>query len=668
MSELQTQQSMTLPYYPFLDGLRGIAVLGVILFHFNFVYMTGGYIGVDIFFVLSGFLITGIIDTKLRQKNFSLAHFYERRCRRILPALFTVCALCIVVGLFLLMPHDFRNFAKSLKSTALFYSNMFFAHNSGYFADHIATRPLLHTWSLAVEEQFYVVYPLILMGVHKVFKHKNNVISAVIGLLLLASLVSNLIFIHINADKTFYVFPTRAWELLTGAFIFLNLRHVKINSLAAQILSVIGLLCIAYSFAFYDRNTLFPGWAAVLPCVGAGLIIWANLTQKTAIGGVLSARPLVFTGLISYGLYLYHWPVLVFTRYYLDRELNTIENVLAIIATFILSVLSYKFIEQPIRHGNFIKGRKKIFAVSLAGILILTAFAIAGAKTRGFPSRFSGPVLQYTAASIEGSGWEDRMPAFESLSPTTAIKIGDAPAPPTFILWGDSHADAIAPALEARANATGTTGLFVEYSGCLPLIGVGRLDHSPHNAPCEDVGDKVVELIKHFNITDIVLAGRWDDVNGWEKGSIELGRSEPVISFETPEGETIIHGDAFAPAFKETITQLTSLGVHIWVLEQVPPHLIDVPSGLAKSVYLKRDLKSLERSFADVEKRRKANKDVFAQYEGLPQVSFIDPADRMCADTCLIELNGRSLYRDSNHLTVYGALWVQDIFDPIFEK
>ncbi|MDB5491612.1 MAG: putative rane protein [Micavibrio sp.] len=659
-----------LEYRPFLDGMRAIAVLGVILFHCNVARISGGYVGVDIFFVLSGFLITGVIDTALRQQNFTFAHFYERRCRRILPALFGVCALSVISALFLLVPYDYRSFSKTLKGTSLFYSNMIFAKANGYFADPLSIRPLLHTWSLAVEEQFYLLFPPFFYGIYRAVKGNRKAIGWAVALLFLASLAANLALINTSPDKTFYILPTRAWELLTGSLVFLVLRHISLSRYTAEGMAAIGTACIAVCFVFYDRNTLFPGWAALLPCAGTALLIWSNLHGTTLPGRVLSTRPMVMIGLISYGLYLFHWPVLVFARYALDRELNAMEGLATMAVTIILSVASYRLIEMPIRSGRFLKTRKSVFLFSAFGIVAMLAVAITGMKSNGFPARFSGEVLQYAAGNGDIQDWEKRVPPLNDLNEKTVLRLGSPDTRPTFLVWGDSHAEALAPAIEARAKAAGTSGLFVEYSGCLPLIGVARLDHAPKNAPCQAVGKKVLSLLKDGHIRHVILAGRWDDIYGWEKGSIELGRPEAIISYTSRDGTQLKRGPAFAPAFRETVQTLTRLGVHIWVVEQVPPFLVDVPSALAKAVHFGRGTKSINRPYQDILNRRRPTTDTFDEYRRIKNISFLDPAVKLCPGQklCLVADDGHALYRDSNHLSVYGSLWVMDIFDPVFRS
>jgi peptidoglycan/LPS O-acetylase OafA/YrhL len=306
-------------YHRFIDGLRAIAVLGVILFHCNFSYVTGGYVGVDIFFVLSGFLITGVIQDKMGRNAFSFAEFYERRCRRILPALFVTCALCTLTAIMLLVPRDFREFSKSLKGAAFFYSNAVFADSAGYFSGPATTKPLLHTWSLAVEEQFYLLFPPVLYALRWAANGNREAMTAVIGILCGTSFAFGLVLVQTDADDAFYLLPGRAWELLVGALIALDGARVRVPQIAAELLAASGALGLGLSFACYGRNTEFPGVAAALPCASTALIIWTNRANVTLTGRWLSAKPLVAVGLISYGLYLYHWPVLAFARYFFER-------------------------------------------------------------------------------------------------------------------------------------------------------------------------------------------------------------------------------------------------------------------------------------------------------------------------------------------------------------
>src|SRR5271167_840521 len=658
------------PYLPFIDGLRALAVVGVICFHFHLAHISGGYVGVDVFFVLSGFLITNLIDVRLRRQAFSFAHFYERRARRILPALILTCALCAITAFLLFVPHDLREFGKSLKAAAFFYSNVVFAQATGYFADSLSTRPLLHTWSLAVEEQFYLLFPPLLYAMHWATGKNRLRRWRAMSVLAVVCLAMSILWVRADADSAFYLLPPRAWELLAGALIALAPWQSRLPRAAAESMAALGLLCIAVSFAIYDQDTPFPGAAALLPCIGTMLLIIPNLTDGTRVGRILSHRSLVYIGLISYGLYLYHWPILAFSRYFLDRELSGAETCAVLAATLGMALASYHGIEAPVRAGTFLRSRRRVFQASAAGLLVVGAAGIAAVNGDGFPSRFSGAALQYAAAAHDGRAWDPCMPALQHLDSKGICKFGySMAAEPSFLVWGDSHAAALAPGVEARAATLGISGWVVGYNRCASLIRAAPMQHNRHDYPCVLIGEKVLQLIRDNHIKHVLLASRWDTyISGWERGGSET-LQDLTISF-TADGRRTQGLEAFRLSFEETIRRLRALGADVWVLEQVPPQLVDVPSALAKAVYFGRNPQTLRRPYADIEKRRAEADAVFMRFRNSPAVSFIDPAQVFCAGNspCLMAVQGRALYSDGNHLSVFGSLWSQGMLDPFFSS
>ena len=661
---------MSQPYLPFIDGLRGLAVLGVILFHFHVPYIDGGYVGVDVFFVLSGYLITNLIDVRLRRQEFSFAHFYERRARRILPALIITCALCAVAAAGLFVPHDLREFGKSLKGAAFFYSNVVFAQATGYFADPLSMRPLLHTWSLAVEEQFYLLYPPLLYALHRASGGSRLRLWGAMSVLGVIALTTSILWVKANADTAFYLLPPRAWELLAGALIALAPWPWRLPRAASETMAVLGALFIACSFSIYDRNTPFPGTAALLPCIGTMLLIIPNLNATTRVARMLSHRSLVHIGLISYGLYLFHWPILAFGRYFLDHELSGAESCAALAATLGLALVSYHCVEVPVRSGTFLRSRKRLFQAAAAGLVVVGAMGIAAVNGDGFPSRFSGAALRYAAGVHDYRPWGGCMPALEQLDRNGICKFGSATAPPSFLVWGDSHAAALAPGVDARANTLGISGWVVGYNRCASLIGAAPMQRNRDDYPCVPIADEVLNLVRDNHIKHVLLASRWDTyISGWERGGSET-LQDLTISFSSADGRRARGLEAFRLSFAETVRRLRMLGADVWVLEQVPPQLVDVPSALAKAVYFGRNPDALRRSYADIEKRRAAAETVFAQYRVPPQASFIDPAEEFCPakSPCLIAAEGRALYSDGNHLSEFGSLWSQAMLDPFFSS
>jgi peptidoglycan/LPS O-acetylase OafA/YrhL len=654
-------------HHRFIDGLRAVAILPVILFHFNLAKVTGGYVGVDVFFVISGFLITGLIFSQLQEKHFSIVHFYERRARRILPALFVTCLLSTIAAFFLYMPHDFEQFSKSLEGIAGFVSNFIFARWTGYFAEPESTKPLLHTWSLAVEEQFYVLFPLILYGLHRYFKDRTHAIRLGIYAIFAISFVLNLALLASSPEKTFFLLHTRAWELLLGAILALNIKEVSLTRLEAEAMSGAGVVILLLCFFIYDRNMPFPGFAAFPPCLATVFLLWANMDHETVIKKILASRLCVCIGLISYGLYLYHWPVIVFTRYYYDHEPSLIQTILMLKATVILAALSYFFVEKPVRTGKVFT-RKSLFIFSAAGLIVFGLIGMIGSTTKGLPQRFDNNVLQYATAANDTNQDPQKCPVEDPrhLDEKTVCKIGASAATPDFLLWGDSHASALQPAFASLAREHNASGWVVTYSGCPSLIGAERADNFVEFS-CPAIAQTVLDMIRRNHIKNIILVTRWDMYAlGWEKGGIETAR-EPLLSFTTNDGRHLIREQAFAAAFQDTIAQLKTLGVRIWVVKQVPPQLVHVPSALAKAAYFDRDPEKLERSYDAILGRRRLIDKTFIVTTG---VSFIDPAKAFCPQqiNCLIVADGKPLYSDDTHLSYDGALWSKGMLGPFFKK
>jgi peptidoglycan/LPS O-acetylase OafA/YrhL len=629
---------------------------------------SGGYIGVDIFFVLSGFLITGLIVDGMEKGTFSLAHFYERRARRILPALFAMCLLATIAAWFLFMPADYRSFARSEKGLAYFASNFVFAKNTGYFTETALIKPLLHTWSLAVEEQFYVLFPLLLSLIFFLREKLHTTLFALVGGLLLVSLGLNLALVHSAPEKTFYLLPTRAWELLMGSLVTLSLRRKILPGPAlAEKLSFIGVALILYGIVFYDSNTVFPGFAAIIPVAGAALILWTNTPHTTQTGRILSLRAPVAIGLISYGLYLYHWPVLVFAHYYLDRPLETFETLIALAGIFALAAASYKWIETPIRSGAVLKKRAHVFIVSAISLGLMAAAGIAGTKTHGFPSRFSGEVLQYAKGAgnaAPGNGGCGKLVQPENLNAQTVCKIGDPSARPDFLVWGDSHASALAPAIRKIVEDKKLSGWMVTYDGCPALLNVRRTD-TRIDTNCEEAGRKVLALIKDNSVKNVLMISRWDIYAfGGEDGGVEDGKRAPLV-FAPKDGPEQSGAAGMKSALTSTLEGIRNTGAEPWAMRQVPPHLATIPTALAKAVYFGRNPDDLARPYPALQDRLTFLDETLAQ----SQVGTITPADLFCPDEglCLVAHNKTPLYSDNNHVSVYGALWAESLFAPFFD-
>lgn len=357
-----------------IDGLRALAVLPVIFFHGGFEWFSGGFVGVDVFFVISGYLITSIIITEMAEDKFSIVNFYERRARRILPALFFVMAVCIPFAWFLLVPSDFVEFGNSLIAASTFSSNFLFWSESGYFGGPAELKPLLHTWSLAIEEQYYILFPIFIM---LTWQFGTRWILIILLLIFMLSLGLSEWAAYKTPSANFYLLPTRGWELLMGVFIafYLKYRNFIKSFLANQLLSLLGFSMIIYSIIVFNESTPFPSFYALIPTIGTGLVILCSV-PKTTIHKLLTLKLIVGIGLISYSTYLWHQPILAFTKNSIQGEVHNMIVMMLCISSFFFGWFSWRFIERPFRKKSHLQ-RKFIFKFSLLGIFI---FSIIGAS------------------------------------------------------------------------------------------------------------------------------------------------------------------------------------------------------------------------------------------------------------------------------------------------
>lgn len=387
-------------YRPEIDGLRAIAVMAVILFHAGLTQFSGGFVGVDVFFVISGFLITTILIKDQERGGISISKFYQRRAKRIMPVLFVVILATLPVTWLFLPPPELKSYFSSIAATATFSSNILFWYESGYWDTATSLKPLIHTWSLAVEEQYYIVFPLIVMTAWRLGRAW---FTAIILALVAASLWFAEHYLTTDPMMSFYMLPSRAWELLAGSLtaLYLLRRTAPISSGPMnQLLSLSGLSMIVYAIFAYTEQTPFPGINAALPVIGTALIIAAT-GPRTLVGFVLGSKPFVLVGLISYSAYLWHQPILAVFKLRGFGEISTTGSIMAVALTIALSVLSYRFVEKPVRLGASVFGRKPFASTAVATIAFI-AISGYGYKSEGFPSRLNS-VYSTQAQSTENS-------------------------------------------------------------------------------------------------------------------------------------------------------------------------------------------------------------------------------------------------------------------------
>ncbi|MBK3476904.1 acyltransferase [Pseudomonas sp. MF6751] len=420
-------------YRPDIDGLRAIAVLLVVLNHVGFSAFSGGYIGVDVFFVISGYLITSIISRQMERGDFSFSDFYMRRARRILPALYVVLLSVMAAGYYLYLPSDYSVLSQSTLSAIAFASNVFFWKNSGgYFSSSAEEMPLLHIWSLSVEEQFYFVWPLALILIIKLKSSAWRL--AVIAAALVASFALAEIGVQREWSSTYFLLPSRAGELMVGAILAIWLskrKPINTASIAPNIAAFAGLLMIIAPAFLLSKNSGFPGVNALIPCVGAALIIGSRTFGKTLVSHALSTRPLVFVGLISYSLYLWHWPLISFLRYS-KVEITTEIAVGLVAASALMGYLSWRFVEQAFRHRST-PMTAALISAAVAGLICTIALPLAVYLKDGYPARFPYALLTQDQLTAERSRYWNGMT-------TKATQFDDSSKLKKVAVVGNSHA------------------------------------------------------------------------------------------------------------------------------------------------------------------------------------------------------------------------------------
>jgi len=539
-----------------IDGLRAFAVLPVILFHAGFQTFSGGFVGVDVFFVISGYLITIIILAELEQGSFSIINFYERRARRILPALFIVMFACLPFAWLWLMPFDMKNFSQSVVAVSVFASNIQFWRTSNYFETAAELKPLLHTWSLAVEEQYYFFFPIFLIVT---WRFGKLVILSSLGILFLVSLgIAQYLAIGKSAGA-FYLLPTRGWELLVGAFIafFISSNiNIKPSRVVNELFSAVGFALIAFAVFAFDKQTPFPSLYTLVPTIGTALII-LSASQTTYVGKLLGNKLFVGIGLISYSAYLWHQPLFAFARHRSIEDPSKLHFLGLAILSVLLAYLSWKYVETPFRDKNRIN-RRKIFQFGAAGSVLFISLGLAGHFSNGFKVRFDGALGEFLThfentppavipeafryqcdfydLSKLGSGNLTNLPK-ENIPEQCFIR--DVKFQKSIFVWGDSHAQMLYPGLK-RVMPSDWQILQVATSGCEP-----RLDASENrNSLCEYFNWFAYTSISKAK-PDVVVIGQnlnhdVDNMSSISKRLVSLGVKKVIFTGPSPHWNTYL--------------------------------------------------------------------------------------------------------------------------------
>lgn len=630
--------------------------MSVVLFHAG-LGCPGGFVGVDVFFVISGFLITRILEKDLQAGKFSVLRFYERRIRRIFPALFaTILAICFV-GLFYLPPDELKDLGKCIAATSAFASNVLLFRRAGYFDSSSLSEPLLHTWTLSVEEQFYIFWPWILALLQlRWFKRWSPfaVLVLISGTLTLSSFWT-----RYYPEAAFYLLPSRGWELAIGALLSMApipdlLRRVPRR--VADAVSLVGLLMVISAVLLYTERVPFPGVAALLPCTGAGLVIASGEGGPTLAGRWLSWKPIVFIGLISYSLYLWHWPILVFVRLFLYGQLNRNEGAICTLLAILVSALSWHFIEKPFRERNRILGSSRVWmATALVTSALFLLIGLVLDWTAGFQRR-SPEVARWVAEEAHRTDVQlTTSPCLawgSTLPPVQQCLLGASswgPITYSVALWGDSNGAHLAPAFQTIDQQLGIITREITKAGCPPLIGIRFLPVDRMTVDCPAFNDNAMKVIlTDAHIRVVVIAARWIPLADGTMAAPLTGRSVSMSESRS----------LFVQALRRSVSTIVESGRQVILVSQVPSPSLSPVTCLARARFNHWSEEGCDTMPADpfAAEERQIDSALSEAIKNTPGVRIVYPFNILChSASCRLVQNGEPLYWDMKHLSDVGA-------------
>jgi len=644
----QRRDQAMMKYRADIDGLRAVAVLPVVLFHAGLTLFSGGFVGVDVFFVISGFLITKIIIDDIEQGRYSVARFYERRIRRIMPAYLVTVTLTLVVALVLLLPDDLADLGSSALWSALMSSNVFFwIESRDYFNGAAELKPLLHTWSLSVEEQFYVLFPIVLLVLKWVRLWRFAALLCLLAAL--ASFALSVYGVAYAPMATFYLLPTRAWELMVGSVLAFGL-FPSFGGRAAGWESLVGLALILVPVFSYTPETAFPGLMALPPVLGAALVIHSGQGGQAAGPGavaawLLASAPLRFVGLISYSLYLVHWPIVVFMKYYYI-EIDGYQRLLIVVMSVLLAALSWKYVEQPARRGQMNMPRPKLFAATAGAIALIAVAGWAVYDTGGLPGRVPDDVQLLASKKAHQGPWRECGSAFGAGKTIADLCVlGASGREPDFAILGDSHANAVSAAIFEAAAKVGRSGYQISDNGYRPMLEFTKFGE-------EQKYKYVNTLVKDLfatkpEIKDVIVAiywrqaalvdGYYDSQGRFTDGVTAMQAGLPALVQRYPDKRFLF----LLSTANSALFGANPAGRATWFGRSFDP-VVDVA-----------EFKRLTAAYAGV----------VAELGAEPNVRLLDLSSRICdAKFCHGLLGDKLAFTDDNHLSYAAA----KLFEPDF--
>lgn len=632
-----------------INGLRAIAVIAVVLFHFRITGFTGGFSGVDIFFVISGYLMTGIIFSKLAKSQFSLVDFYLHRARRIIPALAVLCLALVIFGFLQFLTHEYRETMRNIKSAIQFTSNIAFNDDFGYFDSPSLENWLLHTWSLSVEWQFYLIYPLFIVLLRKFISLKLTKLILVVAAI--SSLALSIFYTPIDPSSAFYLLPTRMWEMLAGGIVFLF--PISFKSIQKYIAQYLGLALILISVLLFNEQVLWPGYLATIPVLGTMLIIWAN--QANLITDNIISQ---WLGKISYSVYLWHWPivVLLFTAGLLDNMLYIIAG---IVASLILGSLSYFFIEKrmKLKYSRVIEVLRYLLIIGLVTGIAASMASI----VKNHPKVRTGPLFSDKVADIilisDARNPYDKCLQQHNLTTFPECKIGEGK--PNIIVFGDSHANVTFSAL-LKANDKGASILWA-YMGC-PILDNVNFSISRRDGCKKLIKEKMALLATDYPDVPVLMINRLFNTLGNEAVN-------PIIYFDKPVSKP---DDRLRQQFRESYLRTIctiSKNRQVYIMKPIPEPFFNVPKKLIRELLFSLPLTSRGES---LDGHYKVNHFILGIMEEAQQrcgAILLDPVPYLCPEgKCIYVEDSKPLYFDDNHLSEYGNKRLVPLFKQLINE
>jgi peptidoglycan/LPS O-acetylase OafA/YrhL len=632
-----------------------VAVLGVVAYHAFPGLVRGGFTGVDVFFVISGFLITQIIARELRGGRFSFLDFYARRIRRIFPALLIALAATFAIGWRTLFSSEFEQLGKHVAAGAAFVSNLVLQREAGYFDYGSDAKPLLHLWSLGVEEQFYLLWPLVLVSTWRLTGRLDLALIGIAATSFIASVIAS----WTNPAAAFYFPLFRFWELACGGVLALTAASSAGSSWIRSSFGIAGIGLIAIGMLIVGSRDVYPGWLALLPTAGACLVIAAG--QAGPGNRLLAMRPLVAIGLISYPLYLWHWPLITFARILAGPLPSRELRLLLVVVSVILATLTYFLVERPIRASRSIKpiAIGLLAAMAVVGGVGYATYAGGGAPFRA-AARTAEPFITTMQRSPRLSECIDIAEA--STRPADwYCHLNSGGAPARTIVFGDSHAFALLPAFEAIARNNGEDILFASMSACPPLLGVMTRGAGQDESGCRSLNERVFRLVTDQQLANVFLVANWTYYTDGNYAGDDL----VAIAFGDTPNTRDGSRDAFRRGLERTVSRYSALPASVHVIQKVP-------AQLRNAIDLVRDVvtaaapaeQTIARISVPLETHRRQLQFVASEFaarglaaNGPGRVELIDLEDVYCGDgVCPFGREGRSHYFDDNHLSISGAL------------